>query len=105
MGKIAELVGVATVTYMSHARDTRMNRERNKRFFFIIVLCMVNLLSYPMIATRNEKLPTSRAFSLSKWTVWSSGYDMQTGADEIAFGYNLTPEKDPSAFGCHNANQ
>jgi hypothetical protein len=53
VGKDAGLVGDATVTDMSHASDAIMSIERNKKAFFIIV----NLLSCPIIAIRNEKLP------------------------------------------------
>jgi hypothetical protein len=43
------LVGDATVNEMSHARDMRMKRDRNKKAFFVKELCIVNLLSFPIL--------------------------------------------------------
>jgi hypothetical protein len=49
VGTGAGLVGDPTVNEMSHARDMRMKRDRNKKAFFVKELCIVNLLSFPIL--------------------------------------------------------
>jgi hypothetical protein len=57
VGSGTGLVVGFTVTDMSHARVTKMNRERNNKDRFAKVLCIMSLLSSLSILTRKEKLP------------------------------------------------
>jgi hypothetical protein len=65
VGNGAGLVGDATVTDKSHARDITINRERNKRTFFTIVLC---ILKFPFILNhtyQKQKTPPAAGESLT----------------------------------------
>jgi len=57
VGRADWSVGDATVNERSQARDITMKKVTNKKDFFINELYIVTLLSCPIIANKNEKLP------------------------------------------------
>jgi hypothetical protein len=69
VGTGAVLVEGTTVTDRSHAKDTTMNMERNKKIFFTVVLCMVEFPFMFNHIHQECKTPPSLGESLlSEWT-------------------------------------